>query len=162
DQTVAEVGPMGETGHRELPIKLQDHYSLRCAPQCIGALYDSLAWARQWITTEINSANDNPLYDVANRRVHSGGNFSGFHVALAMDTLKTGVASVGDLLDRQFALMVDEKFNNDLPPNLIARLGDDHPERGIHHGFKSMQLAMSALVAEALHTCMPMTVFSRS
>lgn len=162
DQTIEELGQIGTQGYRELPIKIQDNYSLRCAPQCIGALYDTLDWARQWITIEINSANDNPLYNLENRQVYSGGNFAGFHVALAMDTLKTAVASVADLLDRQFALMVDEKFNNGLTPNLIARLPDDHPERGIFHGFKTMQLAISALTAEALHTCMPMTAFSRS
>jgi phenylalanine ammonia-lyase len=162
DQMVAEAGRMGENGYRELSVKIQDNYSLRCAPQCIGALFDTVTWARQWITTEINSANDNPLYDLEHRRVHSGGNFSGFHVALAMDTLKTAVASIGDLLDRQFALMVDEKYSNGLTPNLIAPLPDDHPEKGIYHGFKVMQLAMSALAAEALNKCMPMTVFSRS
>ena len=125
-------------------------------------LYDTLDWARRWVTIEINSANDNPLYDIENRQVISGGNFAGFHVALAMDSLKTAVASVGDLLDRQFALLVDEKFNNGLTPNLIARLPDDHPEKGLFHGFKTMQLAISALAAEALSKCMPMTVFSRS
>ncbi len=163
DSAIGAAGKMDErTGYRELSVKIQDNYSLRCAPQCIGALYDTIAWARQWLTTEINSANDNPLYDVANHQVHSGGNFAGFHVALAMDTLKTAVASIGDLLDRQFELMVDEKFNNGLTPNLIAPLPDDHPEKGIYHGFKGAQLAISALAAEALSKCMPLTVFSRS
>lgn len=162
DSTIEELGQIGEQGYRELSVKIQDNYSLRCAPQCIGALYDTLDWARQWITIEINSANDNPLYNLENRQVYSGGNFSGFHVALAMDTLKTAVASVADLLDRQFELMVDEKYSNGLTPNLIARLPDDHPEKGVFHGFKTMQLAISALAAEALGKCMPMTVFSRS
>jgi histidine ammonia-lyase/phenylalanine ammonia-lyase len=162
DRAIEEVGRIGEQGYRELPVKIQDNYSLRCAPQCIGALYDTLAWAREWVTIEINSANDNPLYNLENRQVYSGGNFSGFHIALAMDTLKTAVASVADLLDRQFELMVDEKYNNGLTPNLIARLPDDHPEKGVFHGFKTMQLAISALAAEALGKCMPMTVFSRS
>ncbi|HEU5441470.1 MAG TPA: aromatic amino acid ammonia-lyase [Ktedonobacterales bacterium] len=162
DQTVEQAGRIGKRGYRELSVKIQDNYSLRCAPQCIGALYDTVAWSRGWIETEINSANDNPLYDVEQGRVYSGGNFAGFHVALAMDTLKTAVASISDLLDRQFELMVDEKYNNGLTPNLIARLPDDHPEKGIFHGFKVMQLAISALAAEALNKCTPMTVFSRS
>lgn len=159
---VEEAGAIGEQGYRELSVKIQDNYSLRCAPQCIGVLYDTLDWAREWVTTEINSANDNPLYDLESRQVYSGGNFAGFHVALAMDTLKTAVASVGDLLDRQFELMVDEKYSNGLTPNLIARLPDDHPEKGVYHGFKTMQLAISALAAEALSKCMPLTAFSRS
>ncbi|MGH9764689.1 MAG: HAL/PAL/TAL family ammonia-lyase, partial [Blastocatellia bacterium] len=142
--------------------RIQENYSVRCAPHCIGVLYDTVDWARRWIETELNSANDNPLFDATNKQVHSGGNFSGFYVGLAMDTLKTAVASVADLLDRQLELLVDERFSNGLTPNLVARLPEDDPEFGIFHTFKSPQIAMSALAAEALGMCMPMTAFSRS
>lgn len=91
-----------------------------------------------------------------------GGNFSGGHVGMAMDALKIAVASVGDLLERQMELIVDEKFNAGLTPNLIGKAVADGPEAGLHHGFKGMQLACSSLVAEALNRCIPMTVFSRS
>ena len=104
---------------------------------------------------EVNSTNDNPLFDVERGAVLSGGNFSGGHVALAMDTLRTAVASVADLLDRQLELVVDEKFNAGLTPNLIPRFGADHPEAGLHHGFKGMQLSCSALTAEALKLSNP-------
>jgi histidine ammonia-lyase/phenylalanine ammonia-lyase len=142
--------------------RVQDNYSVRCAPQCVGALYDAVEWCRAWVERELNSANDNPLYDPAEGRVHSGGNFSGFHVALAMDALKVAAASVADLVDRQFELMVDEKFNAGLTPNLTARLPDDDPGAGLQHGFKSLQLVVSSLAAEALGRCMPMSAFSRS
>ncbi|HKC18810.1 MAG TPA: aromatic amino acid ammonia-lyase [Candidatus Dormibacteraeota bacterium] len=136
--------------------RIQDNYSLRCAPQCNGALRDTIAWTREWVERELNSANDNPLYDPAEGRVHSGGNFSGFHIALAMDALKMAVASVADLVDRQFELLVDEKFSAGLPANLTP-ITD-----GTQHGFKSPQIALSALAAEALARCMPMSAFSRS
>lgn len=136
--------------------RIQDNYSLRCAPQCNGALLDTIAWSREWIERELNSANDNPLYDAQEGRVHSGGNFSGFHVALAMDGLKMAVASVADLVDRQFELLVDEKFSAGLPANL-SPVTD-----GTQHGFKSPQIALSSLAAEALARCMPMSAFSRS
>ena len=142
--------------------RVQDNYSLRCAPQCNGMLYDTVSWAREWIERELNSANDNPLYDAATGRVHSGGNFSGFHVALAMDSLRTAVASVGDLVDRQFQLLVDEKYSAGLPANLSPELAQDHEEYGTQHGFKSFQIALSSLAAEALGRCMPMSAFSRS
>lgn len=151
-----------ETGFRVLSVRIQDKYSLRCAPHFVGALYDTLAWVQSWLETELNSSNDNPLYDVATGMVHSGGNFTGGHVSLAMDTLRTALASVADLVDRQFALLVDDKFNQGLTPGLIVPLPDDHPDKGIYHGFKGMQLLMSALTAEALQLCMPLTVFSRS
>lgn len=136
--------------------RVQDNYSLRCAPQCNGALRDTITWTRLWVERELNSANDNPLYDADEGRVHSGGNFSGFHVALAMDSLKMAVASIADLVDRQFELLVDEKFSTGLPANLSP--GGD----GTQHGFKSPQIALSSLAAEALARCMPMSAFSRS
>jgi histidine ammonia-lyase/phenylalanine ammonia-lyase len=69
---------------------------------------------------------------------------------------------VADLLDRQLELVVDEKFNAGLGPNLIpARVVDD-PLIGLDHGFKGMQLACSSLTADALSRCMPLTAFSRS
>lgn len=147
-----------EVADASLPI--QDKYSIRCAPQCIGALYDTADWVEQWLLTELNSANDNPLYDVEAGAVHSAGNFSGFHVALAMDSLKTAVASIVDLMDRQMELLVDEKFSNGLTPNLAGRA--DRADAALDHGYKGIQIAMSALAAEALNRTMPMTSFSRS
>lgn len=160
-RTVDELGTIQE-GLRRLDVKIQDKYSVRCAPQCIGALHDAVEWVRRTLLIELNSSNDNPLYDLDARVVRSGGNFSGFHVGLAMDTLKIAVASVADLLDRQFALLNDEKYNMGLGMCCAHPLPADHPEAGTHHGFKGMQLAMSALTAEALNACTPMSVFSRS
>ncbi len=162
DEVVRTEGEIGEDGYRELQVRIQDHYSIRCAPQFTGVLRDTLDWVWKWLTVEINSSNDNPLFDVPSGRVLSGGNFSGGHVGVAMDSLKTAVASVGDLLERQMELIVDEKFSAGLTPNLIGKAVADGPEAGLHHGFKGMQLACSSLVAEALNRCMPMTVFSRS
>jgi phenylalanine ammonia-lyase len=161
-ERVVEQAGVIDGQYRELQVAIQDKYSLRCAPHFIGVLWDTLEWVSRWLEIEINSTNDNPLYDVLHRRVLSGGNFAGGHVGLAMDALKTAVASVGDLLDRQLELIVDEKFNQGLTPNLIPLLPDGHPDLGLNHGFKGMQLACSSLAAEALNRCMPMTVFSRS
>jgi histidine ammonia-lyase len=75
-----------------------------------------------------------------------------------MDTLKNMVANIADLLDRQMAMIVDIKFNRNLPPNLAGSKGD----YDINHGFKAVQIGVSAWTAEALHLTMPMSVFSRS
>jgi len=64
-----------------------------------------------------------------------------------------------DLLDRQLALLCSGHTNNGLPENLVGRVG---PDRAAHHGFKAMQIAASALAAEALKLTMPASVFSRS
>jgi histidine ammonia-lyase/phenylalanine ammonia-lyase len=161
-ETVVEEAGSIDGEFRELDVQIQDKYSLRCAPHFVGVLWDTLEWVEQWLETEVNSTNDNPVFDVDGGRVLSGGNFAGGHVALAMDALKTAVASVADLMDRQLELIVDEKFNHGLTPNLIPALEAGHPEEGLNHGFKGMQLACSSLTADALSRCMPMTAFSRS
>lgn len=139
--------------------RLQDRYSLRCAPHVIGVVQDSLPWLRQMIENELNSANDNPIIDGDNERVLHGGHFYGGHIAMAMDTLKTGIANLADLLDRQMAQLMDYKFNNGLPFNLSGAEGERKP---INHGFKAVQIGISAWTAEALKHTMPASVFSRS
>lgn len=158
---VEELGAM-EAGMRRVDVKIQDKYSIRCAPHCTGALYDMLRWIRETLEVELNSSNDNPLYDLDAEVVRSGGNFSGYHIGMAMDTLKTAVASVGDNLDRQLALVIDETYNNGLGMACVHPLPPEHPEAGTRHGVKSLQLLISAVTAEALHACLPMTLFSRS
>jgi len=139
--------------------RLQDRYSLRCAPHVIGVLQDSLPWLRSFIENELNSANDNPLIDGQNERVLHGGHFYGGHIAMAMDAMKTAVANIADLLDRQLAQLVDPRFNHGLPANLS---GADSARAPLHHGFKAVQIAVSAWTAEALKLTMPASVFSRS
>jgi histidine ammonia-lyase/phenylalanine ammonia-lyase len=146
----------------QLDRQVQDRYSIRCAPHVTGVLRDLVDWVSDWITIEINSSDDNPLFNVAGHRVESGGNFYGGHVGQAMDSLKVALANLCDLLDRQLELLVDEKFNAGLTPNLIARLDPGHPEAGLHHGFKGMQLCSSAMTAEAMKLCNPATIHSRS
>ncbi len=139
--------------------RLQDRYSIRCAPHVVGVLADSLPWLRQFIENELNSANDNPIIDGDGEHVLHGGHFYGGHIAFAMDSLKNIVANIADLLDRQLALLVDEKFNHGLPRNLSGASG---ARAAINHGFKAVQIGTSAWTAEALKLTMPASVFSRS
>ncbi len=161
DDVVTEVRSSG-SHPRDASTQIQDKYSLRCAPHFTGVLWDVLTWVKRWVEIEINSTTDNPLIDPDSGEVHSGGNFSGGHIALAMDTLKASVASVADLMDRQLELVVDEKFNRGLGANLVADRSPDDPEYGFNHGFKGMQLACSSLTADALSRGMPLSAFSRS
>jgi histidine ammonia-lyase/phenylalanine ammonia-lyase len=146
----------------ELDRQVQDRYSIRCAPHINGALRDTLEWLSRWVEIEINSSDDNPLFDVEAGRAQSGGNFYGSHIAQGMDSLKVALANLCDLMDRQLELLVDEKFNAGLPPNLIPPFGPDDPEVGLHHGFKGMQLSSSAMTAEAMHLSAPASIHSRS
>jgi histidine ammonia-lyase len=139
--------------------RLQDRYSLRCAPHVIGVLADALPWLRDYIENELNSANDNPIIDGENDKVLHGGHFYGGHIAFAMDSMKNAVANLADLLDRQMALLVDSRYSNGLPANLCGVAG---PRAAINHGLKALQISASAWTAEALKLTMPASVFSRS
>lgn len=152
----ADLGPdpEGRNVHR-----LQDRYSLRCAPHVIGVLEDALPFLRGVIENELNSANDNPIVDAEAERILHGGHFYGGHIAFAMDSLKNLVANLADLLDRQLALLVDSRYNHGLPSNLSGASGE---RAAINHGLKALQISVSAWTAEALKLTMPASVFSRS
>ena len=158
---VASRGLEGKN-YIELHRQVQDRYSIRCAPHVIGALRDTLEWVERWISIEMNSSDDNPLFDLDDRRVQSGGNFYGSHITQAMDSLKIALANLCDLVDRQLEIVIDEKFNMGLTPNLIPFFDSDDEEIGLHHGFKGAQLCASAMTAEALHLSAPASIHSRS
>lgn len=139
--------------------RLQDRYSIRCAPHVIGVLADALPLFESMIGNELNSANDNPIIDAEAEHVLHGGHFYGGHIAFAMDSMKNTVANLADLMDRQMALLVDARYNHDLPANLSGAQG---PRASINHGLKALQISASAWTAEALKLTMPASVFSRS
>ncbi|MHB9096658.1 MAG: aromatic amino acid lyase, partial [Syntrophales bacterium] len=153
------VGRSGAALEAEGPETLQDPYSLRCAPQIMGVLSDALAWMQPWVEIEANSANDNPLFDKSADHPLMGGNFYGGHIAFAMDALKSALASLADMADRQVALMVNPNVNRGLPADLVRLTGE---ARLHNHGFKAMSISASALTAEALKMTMPAASFSRS
>ena len=153
-QDLEYAGQLERNGKR-----LQDRYSIRCAPHVIGVLADALPFFRESIENELNSANDNPIIDAEGERVLHGGHFYGGHIAFAMDGMKNAVANLADLLDRQMALLVDARYSQGLPANLSGMTGE---RAAINHGLKALQISASAWTAEALKLTMPASVFSRS
>ncbi len=141
------------------PARLQDRYSIRCAPSVLGVLIEASEIARGILEIELNGANDNPLVDPDTGEILHGGNFYGGHLCFALDGLKSAVASVADLIDRQVALLCRPETSEGLPAELISLEG---PGGFAHHGFKGMQVTASALTAEALKLTMPAAAFSRS
>src|SRR5262249_35255162 len=87
-----EIVPLDGAGFRELARSVQDKYSIRCAPHITGALRDTLEWVERWVAIEINSSDDNPLFDAGAGRVQSGGNFYGSHPTHALGSLKIAPA----------------------------------------------------------------------
>jgi histidine ammonia-lyase len=150
---------LGSPGAPREPARLQDRYSIRCAPHVIGVLVEAAEQALRTLEIEVNGVDDNPLIDADAGEVLHGGNFYGGHVGFVMDALKTAAASVADLIDRQLCLLCVPETSGGLPANLVAGSG---AEALSHHGFKAMQIATSALAAEALKLTVPATAFSRS
>jgi len=139
----------------EETLNIQDRYSIRCTPQVLGVVLDNLYISKRWVETEINAVNDNPVIDGENQKIYTTGNFYGGYVAHAMDTLRISVANVADLLDKQFAILVDHKYNRGLGENL--KLSD----KNYFHGFKAMQITLSSLSADVMMNITPASVFSR-
>ena len=131
---------------------LQDPYSIRCAPQVLGAARDALTWVEQVIQRELNSVDDNPIVDPESELILFAGNFYGGHLGLTMDMVKIAASTVADLLDRQLALMLDSRYNHGLPDTLVK-----YPGQGI----KGMQITASALTALTVQRSASDSVLSR-
>jgi histidine ammonia-lyase len=122
--------------------KVQDAYSLRCAPQVHGASRDLLAYAEATVAVELNAATDNPLVLVAEEEIVSNGNFHGQPVAFALDTLALAVAELANISERRVERLVNPSLSDGLPPFLVPA------EEGLNSGFMIMQYVAASLVSE--------------
>ncbi len=119
--------------------RVQDAYSLRCAPQVHGSVRDTLAEARRVFEIELNSVTDNPL--VIGEEIISGGNFHGQPLALALDYLAIALTALGGISERRIDRLVNPSLNEDLPAFLAG-------DPGLESGFMMPQVTAAALVAE--------------
>ena len=124
--------------------RVQDAYSLRAAPQVLGAALDSIAHVRSIIERELNAATDNPLIflDLAgDNKALSGGNFHGEPIALAMDFLSIAASAIASISERRIARLLDDKLNDGLPAMLVEH-------GGLDSGLMMAQYTAAALVSE--------------
>ena len=124
--------------------RVQDPYSMRCAPQVHGPAREALAYTRGVIETEINSATDNPLilHDGESRRAVSGGHFHGQYVAQVMDFLAIALADLASICERRVARLIDPVMSFGLARNLASGTP------GLNTGYATVQCSLSALVME--------------
>ncbi len=135
--------------------KVQDAYSLRCAPQVQGVARDTLQFIWQIISREINAATDNPVLFFPGIAL-SGGNFHGEPVGVAMDFLAIVLSEIASISERRVNRMTDENLNAGLPPMLV-----DHPEAaGLNSGLMMSQYTAASLVLENQTLAHPDSVFS--
>lgn len=123
---------------------VQDAYSLRAAPQVLGAVKDSIAHVRSIIERELNAATDNPLIFLdleSDNKALSGGNFHGEPIALVMDFLSIAASEIASISERRIARLVDDKLSNGLP-SMLAENG------GLDSGLMMTQYTAASLVSE--------------
>lgn len=123
--------------------KIQDAYSLRCAPQVHGPVDETLAFAKKVITREINAVTDNPLLFDRETAI-SGGNFHGEPVGLVMDYLSIALTEIAGISERRTFRLTDSKLNAELPPMLV----DTPEDAGLNSGMMMPQYTAASLVLE--------------
>jgi len=134
--------------------KVQEYYSLRCVPQILGPVLDTLNEVERVLIEEVNSANDNPIVNVAKQHVYHGGNFHGDYISLEMDKLKIVVTKMSMLAERQLNYLLNSKLNDILPP--FVNLGT----LGLNFGMQGVQFTATSTTAENQMLSNPMYVHS--
>jgi histidine ammonia-lyase len=136
--------------------KVQEYYSIRCVPQILGPILDTLEQAEKVLLDEANSASDNPVIDAGRGNIFHGGNFHGDYVSLEMDKLKIAITKLSMLLERQINYLMNDRLNNKLPP--FVNLG----KLGVNFGMQGAQFTATSTVAENQTLSFPNYVHSIS
>ncbi|MEU7169819.1 histidine ammonia-lyase [Streptomyces morookaense] len=143
----------GLTGHHQDDApRVQDAYSIRCAPQVAGAGRDTLAHARLVADRELAAAVDNPVV-LPDGRVESNGNFHGAPVAYVLDFLAIAAADLASIAERRTDRLLDKNRSHGLPPFLAA-------DAGVDSGLMIAQYTQAALVSEMKRLAVPASVDS--
>jgi histidine ammonia-lyase len=133
--------------------KVQDAYSLRCAPQVHGASRDLLLYVETTVSVELNAATDNPLVLVEDELLVSNGNFHGQPLAFGLDALAMAVSELANISERRVERLVNPSLSDGLPAFLTV-------DGGLNSGFMIPQYVAAALVSENKSLCHPASVDS--
>jgi histidine ammonia-lyase len=134
--------------------KVQPYYSLRCVPQILGPVLETIKFTEKILIEELNSADDNPIVDPETRTVYHGGNFHGDYVSFEMDKLKIAVTKMTMLMERQMNYIFHDRINGILPP--FVNLG----VLGLNYGLQASQFTATSTTAECQTLSMPNYVHS--
>ncbi|MFO7753796.1 MAG: aromatic amino acid ammonia-lyase [Desulfobacteraceae bacterium] len=140
----------------ETNINVQDVYSLRCTPQVLAPVKETIDAAVVTVETEANSTNDNPIIIPEKGKILHGGNFHGQSIAFAMDSLSIALSTLCNLSERRLNKLLDKNLNEGLPEHLIAN------EPGLSMGFMGAQYLATSTTAENRNRTGPMSVNSIS
>ena len=146
-----------DNGHKDVKVfhdKVQAYYSLRCLPQILGPIYETLENARRVIEEEFNAASDNPIIDPENENVFHGGNFHGDYISLEEDKVKIALVRLTMTAERQLNYLFHDRINGILPPFL--NMGT----LGLNYGMQACQFTATSTTAESQTLAMPNYVHS--
>jgi len=143
-----------QNGAKTFDHKVQPYYSLRCVPQILGPIFDTLKNAFKILINELNSVCDNPIIDPDTQNVYHGGNFHGDYVSLEMDKVKIAVTKLTMLAERQMNYLFHNRVNEILPP--FVNLG----VLGLNYGLQASQFTATSTTAECQMLSNPMYVHS--
>ena len=149
-----ELYDNGHTEEKVFEHKVQAYYSLRCTPQILGPIYETLKNTRQIIEEELNSASDNPIVDPETKNVYHGGNFHGDYISLEEDKVKIALVRLVMTAERQLNYLFHDRINGILPPFL--NLGT----LGLNYGMQACQFTATSTTAECQTLAMPNYVHS--
>ncbi|WP_432014878.1 histidine ammonia-lyase [Streptomyces cucumeris] len=153
DNMLRVLAGSGLTGHHQDDApRVQDAYSIRCAPQVAGAGRDTLAHARLVADRELAAAVDNPVV-LPDGRVESNGNFHGAPVAYVLDFLAVAAADLASIAERRTDRLLDKNRSHGLPPFLAG-------DAGVDSGLMIAQYTQAALVSELKRLAVPASVDS--
>jgi len=141
-------------GAKKFEHKIQSYYSLRCVPQILGPIFDTLKNAQTVLINELNSSCDNPIIDPETQNVYHGGNFHGDYVSFEMDKVKIAITKLTMLAERQLNYLCHDRINEILPP--FVNLG----VLGLNYGLQAAQFTATSTTAESQTLSFPNYVHS--
>ncbi len=137
-----------------LSDKVQEYYSIRCVPQILGPIYDTLERSEAVLLEELDSVTDNPIIDHEAKNVYHGGNFHGDQISVEMDKLKAGLTKASMLAERQLNYLLNDRLNGRFPPFL------NKGKPGLNFGLQGAQYTATSTVAENQNLSFPFHVHS--
>ncbi len=141
---------------REIPEMVQDVYSIRCIPQILGPILETIDRAKKVIRVEMNSVTDNPVIDYESGLFLHGGNFHGEAVATVVDQLKMVLVKLTMLSERRIAFFLNHRTNGKFPPFLNLNIP------GLTLGLQGLQFVATSTTARSQTLAFPQSIHSIS
>ncbi|HBR2692813.1 phenylalanine aminomutase (D-beta-phenylalanine forming) [Klebsiella variicola] len=151
-QLSSELGSRLTNSIKQEDMPIEDAYSIRCTPQILGPVLETIEFVERIVSNELNSSNDNPLITPENGQVFHNGHFHGQYISAAMDYLTIAIITMCNLSDRRIDRLLTSANSNGLPSFLCAENG------GLRFGLMGGQFMSSSVTAENRSLATPVSI----